>query len=76
MVQWLTTLAALIENLGSVSSTDVAAYSSLQYQMTPCLLLSSMCARNTHGIHTYRGSIHTHTHNEWINIVKEYWKKP
>lgn len=29
MVQWLTALAALMENLGSVSSTHVGAHSSL-----------------------------------------------
>lgn len=75
MVQWLATLAALIENLGSVSSTDVAAYSSLQYQMTPCLLLSSMCAR-THMVYIHTEEAYIHTHNEWINIFKEYWKKP
>lgn len=53
MAQWLIALAALLEDLGSVSSTHMAAHNRLYFPGIQSHLLVSM---STNHIYTYEGT--------------------
>lgn len=65
-VQELSTLAALPEVLGLVSSTHVTAYNHLsqQFQRIWCLL-TSLGTRHAHGVHTYKKVRQTKKIQKW-----------